>query len=93
VGREPSITIADLLVQAKITNRLLAAQLRSQMKQNELVALLATTGATIKEIAEVVDTTSATVTTTLARMKKRLDETSQMKERNQLKGQRLLPGM
>ena len=55
----------------KITNRLLAAQLRTHMKQAELVALLATTGATIREIAEVVDTTPATVQTTLARHRKR----------------------
>lgn len=74
MAREPSVGFADLLVQMKITNRLLAAQLRSHMKQNELVALLATTGATIREISEVLDTTPATVQTTLARIKKRTDE-------------------
>lgn len=65
---------ADLLIQSKITNRLLAAQLRTHMKQNELVALLATTGATLREIADVLDTTPATVQTTLARMKKRVGD-------------------
>ena len=74
VAREPSVGFADLLIQMKITNRLLAAQLRSHMKQNELVALLATTGATIKEISEVLDTTPATVQTTLARMKRKTSE-------------------
>ena len=84
--REPSVGFPDLLVQAKITNRLLAAQLRRQMGQKDLVALLVTTGATIKEIAEVVDTTPATVQTTLARLKKKNTEPSMRKE------QRLLPG-
>ena len=74
MAREPSVGFADLLIQMKVTNRLLAAQLRSHMKQNELVALLATTGATIKEISEVLDTTPATVQTTLARMKKKTSE-------------------
>jgi DNA-binding CsgD family transcriptional regulator len=68
------VGFADLLIQMKITNRLLAAQLRSHMKQNELVALLATTGATIKEISEVLDTTPATIQTTLARMKRKTSE-------------------
>jgi len=54
----------------KITNRLLAAQLRTRMGQQELIALLASTHATVKEIAEIVNTTPATVTTTLARLKK-----------------------
>lgn len=61
----------ELLVQARITNRLLAAQLRYQMKQNELIELLYTTGATAKEIADVVNTSPATVTVTLARIRKR----------------------
>jgi len=61
----------ELLVQARITNRLLAAQLRYQMKQNELIELLHTTGASAKEIADVVNTSPATVTVTIARIKKR----------------------
>jgi DNA-binding MarR family transcriptional regulator len=69
--RRETIGFEDLLVQMKITNRLLAAQLRSQMKQNDLIALLATTGASVREIADVVNTTPATVTTTLARLKLR----------------------
>jgi DNA-binding MarR family transcriptional regulator len=54
----------------KITNKLLAAQLRPQMKQQELIALLASTQATVREIAEIVHTTPATVTTALARLRK-----------------------
>lgn len=65
-----SVGFSELLTQMKITNRLLAAQLKSTMRQNELIALLASTGATQQEIAEVLDTTAATVNTTLQRLKK-----------------------
>ena len=68
--REASVGFEDLLVQMKITNKLLAAQLRFQMKQSDLIALLATTGATVREIAEIVHTTPATVNTSLARLRK-----------------------
>ena len=68
--REASVGFEDLLVQMKITNKLLAAQLRFQMKQQDLIALLVNTGATIKEIAEIVNTTPATVTTSLVRARK-----------------------
>jgi DNA-binding CsgD family transcriptional regulator len=74
--REASVGFEDLLVQLKISNRLLAAQLKGRMKQNELIALLATTGATAKEIGEVFDTTAATVQTTLTRMRKKSSRTS-----------------
>jgi len=65
--------IADLLTQMKITNRLLAAQLRSSMRQNDIIALLASSGASNQEIADVLDTTSATVSTTLQRLKKKIE--------------------
>lgn len=78
-----------MLTQMRINNRLLYAQLRRQMKQNEVIALLATTGASIREIAEVVDTSPATVQTTLARLKKKTSEPKGKKEPKQ----RLLPGM
>lgn len=68
--REPSVGFHDLLVQMKITNMLLVAQLRSQMKQQELIALLGRTGATTKEIAEIVNTTPATVANALVRLRK-----------------------
>lgn len=65
-----SIGFTELHTQMKITNRLLAAQLKSSMKQNELIALLATTGASNKEIADVLDTTAGTVGVALQRQKK-----------------------
>jgi len=66
-----SATMDDLLKQAKTTNRLLAAQLKSQMSQMQLVKLLGTTGLTAKEIAEVLDTTPATVSVTLQRLRQK----------------------
>ncbi len=69
--RETSIGFPELLTQLRITNRLLAAGLRSSMKQVELVSLLASTGASTKEIADVLDTTPATVATSLQRLKKK----------------------
>jgi DNA-binding MarR family transcriptional regulator len=65
-----SIGFSDLHTQLKITNRLLVAQLKSTMKQNELIALLSTTGASHKEIADVLNTTRATVTVALQRHRK-----------------------
>lgn len=62
-------TLDDLLTQARITNRLLASQLKSQMAQKDLVKLLASTGATDKEIADVLDTTAGTVSVTKQRLK------------------------
>jgi DNA-directed RNA polymerase specialized sigma24 family protein len=61
----------DLLTQARITNRLLAAGLKATMKQQELIALLATTGAAGSEIADVLNTTPGTVAVALHRAKKR----------------------
>jgi DNA-directed RNA polymerase specialized sigma24 family protein len=78
-----------MLTQMRITNRLLYAQLRRQMKQNEVIALLETTGASLREIADVIDTTPATVQTTLARLRKKTLEPKEKKEPKQ----RLLPGM
>ena len=63
--------MADLVIQAKITNRLLAAQLKGEMSQQELVALLETTGATHQDIAAVLDTTTQTVSTTIHRLRKK----------------------
>ena len=62
-------TIDDLLRQAKTANRLLAAQLKSRMSQMDIVKLLATTGLTAKEIADVLDTTASTVAVTLVRLR------------------------
>jgi DNA-binding CsgD family transcriptional regulator len=69
--REENATLGDLLVQSKITNRLMAAQLREKISQQELVRLLVGTGASHQEIAEVLNTTPGTVATTIQRLKKR----------------------
>ena len=66
----------DLLKQAKTTNRLLAAQLKSQMSQMELVKLLATTGLTAREIADVLNTSAPTVAVTLQRLRHKAGKTS-----------------
>lgn len=59
------------LVQHKITNRLLAAQLWSEMTQAELILLLESTGATNQEIAEVLGTTAPTVSNVFVRARKK----------------------
>ncbi|MGQ0553237.1 MAG: LuxR C-terminal-related transcriptional regulator [Planctomycetota bacterium] len=69
----------ELLTQLRISNRLLAAGLKSNMKQNQLIALLASTGATNKEIADVLDTTPATVSVAIQRMKKKSSESNSNK--------------
>ncbi len=61
----------DLLLQSKIGNRLLAAQLRGTMEQHELVRLLMTTGASDRDIADILDTTRATVSVTKGRLRKK----------------------
>lgn len=71
-----SATMDDLLKQAKTTNRLLAAQLKSQMSQMDLVNLLATTGLTAKEIAEVLNTSAPTVAVTLQRLRQKTGKAS-----------------
>ena len=71
MARDNAVGFADLLTQMKITNRLLAAQIRSTLQQNEVIALLASTGASNREIAEVLDTSAAVVTTTLNRLRKK----------------------
>jgi DNA-binding CsgD family transcriptional regulator len=71
-----SATMDDLLKQAKTTNRLLAAQLKSQMSQMELVKLLATTGLSAREIADVLNTSAPTVAVTLQRLRHKAGKTS-----------------
>jgi DNA-binding CsgD family transcriptional regulator len=79
-----SATMDDLLKQAKTTNRLLAAQLKSQMSQMELVKLLATTGLTAREIADVLDTTAATVAVTLQRLRQKAGKSSVRQSRTDI---------
>ena len=63
-GRAPA-GLDEVLLQLKIANRLLAQQLRrgagEPLTQQEVVKLLATTGATTQQIAELLDTSSNTV--------------------------------
>jgi DNA-directed RNA polymerase specialized sigma24 family protein len=73
----------DLLKQAKTTNRLLAAQLKSQMSQMDLVKLLANTGLTAREIAEVLDTTAPTVAVTLQRLRSKADKRASRQSQNE----------
>jgi DNA-directed RNA polymerase specialized sigma24 family protein len=63
-------TLNDLVMQMKITNRLLAAPLKISMGQKDLVRLLLSTGASAAEIADVLDTTAGTVASTIQRMRK-----------------------
>jgi DNA-binding CsgD family transcriptional regulator len=55
----------DVLLQLKMTNRLLAQQLRRKagetMTQQDIVKLLATTGASTQQLADILDTSSNTV--------------------------------
>ncbi len=71
MGKNTSATLDDLLKQARTTNRLLAAQLKDRMSQQELVKLLNTVGLTNQELADVLDTTSATIAVTLQRLKRK----------------------
>jgi DNA-binding CsgD family transcriptional regulator len=66
-----SATMDDLLKQAKTTNRLLAAQLKSQISQMDLVELLATTGLSAREIADVLNTSAPVVAVTLQRLRRK----------------------
>lgn len=84
MGKSGSATMDDLLKQAKTTNRLLAAQLKSQMSQMELVKLLATTGLTAREIADVLDTTAATVAVTLQRLRQKAGKTAMRQSRTDI---------
>jgi len=63
--------LPEIHTQLRIANRLAAAQLKQTMGQQELVRLLAGTGATNTEIADTLGTTAATVAVTLQRLKKK----------------------
>jgi hypothetical protein len=62
-------TLDDLLKQAKTTNRLLAAQMKAQMSQMDLIGLLSDSGLTGREIGEVLGTSAATVAVTQQRLR------------------------
>ena len=81
-----SATMDDLLKQAKTTNRLLAAQLKNQMTQMDLVKLLSTTDLTAKEIADVLDTTGNTVAVTLQRLRNKATGSAGKRAQGRTKG-------
>lgn len=62
---------SEILTQLKIANRLTVMELRNKdVKQSEIIKVLATSGASSKEIAEVLDTTTNTVSVALSQLKK-----------------------
>jgi DNA-binding CsgD family transcriptional regulator len=65
------IGLEHLHTQMIITNRFLAAQLRSTMSQGELIELLSTTGAGVQQIATVLNIRPNAVSVALHRMKKK----------------------
>jgi len=74
MAKPRDVGFPELLTQARIANRLIAAQLRGSMSQQDLVRLLSTTGASNQDIADVLNTTAATVATTVQRLKKKAKE-------------------
>lgn len=65
------VGFAELHTQLRIISRLLAAQLKSSIGQQELIRILAGTGASHAEIADASGTTTATVGVTVQRIKKK----------------------
>jgi transcriptional regulator len=72
--KDRSIGFSDVHTQIKITNKLLAAQLKERLQQQDLVHLLMGTGATDQDIADVLGTTAATVSATKVRLKKKAQQ-------------------
>lgn len=71
MNRDRSIGFADIYLQIKITNKLIARQLKERLQQHELVGLLMSTGASDQDIADILGTTAATVTATKVRLRKK----------------------
>jgi hypothetical protein len=70
LAKNKTSTLDDVVTQLVITNRLLVAQLkRADMKQNELIKVLMSSGASADDIADVLDTTPGTVRTAIQRLK------------------------
>ena len=74
----PSIQ-EELVRQAKLTNRLLVLQLKTNLGQMELIDLLSDFGLSAREVGELLGTTPATVAVTLQRLKSR-KRTRKLKE-------------
>lgn len=77
MNRDRSIGFADIYLQIKITNKLIARQLKERLQQHELVALLMTTGASDQEIADILGTTAATVAATKVRLRKKANRATE----------------
>jgi hypothetical protein len=71
MAKDGPATLDDLLKQAKTTNRLLAAQLKVQMSQMDVIALLTDSGLTAREVGEILGTSAATVAVTQQRLRAR----------------------
>lgn len=69
MSREGPATLDDLLKQARTTNRLLAAQLKAQMTQMDVIRLLSDSGLTAREIGDILGTSAATVAVTQQRLR------------------------
>jgi DNA-directed RNA polymerase specialized sigma24 family protein len=69
MAKEGPATLDDLLKQAKTTNRLLAAQLKAQMSQMDVIRLLSDLGLTAREIGEILGTSAGTVAVTQQRLR------------------------
>jgi DNA-directed RNA polymerase specialized sigma24 family protein len=65
------VGFSELHTQLRIISRLLAAQLKSSIGQQELIRILSATGASHAEIADVTGTTTGTVGVTVQRLKKK----------------------
>lgn len=74
-------SLGDVVTQLRITNRLLVAQVKASgaMNQTEIISLLASTGATAAEIADVLDTTAGTVNTALGRIRAKKSKSGKVK--------------
>lgn len=71
MAKDGPATNDDLLKQLKTMNRLLAAQLKAQMSQMDVIRLLSDSGLTAREIGEILGTSSATVAVTQQRLRKK----------------------
>lgn len=71
MAKKEEIGFPELHTQLRIIGRLLAAQLKPTVGQQEMIRLLGTSGASHAEIADVLATTPATVGVTLQRLRKK----------------------
>lgn len=71
MAKEREASLGDVVMQLKLANRLLAAQLKATMTQADLIDLLASTGASNQHIADALGTTAPTVSNALVRTRKK----------------------